>query len=1157
MVQFNKLRLTGFKSFVETTDLEIGHGLTGIIGPNGCGKSNLVEALRWAMGETSAKRMRGSGMEDVIFNGTDRRPARNIAEVSLWLDNSKREAPAELNHADELEIIRKIERDHGSAYKVNGKTVRAKDVQLLFADVSIGANSPALVSQGRVADLINAKPTQRRLILEEAAGISGLHARRHEAELKLRGAETNLTRVEDVVGQMETQLGGLQKQARQAARYRNLSGHIQKAEASVLYLKHKTAITAVDRARAAFNEAENIVRELTVTVTQRSTEQTDTAGVLPDLRKAEAEAAATLQHLKITYGQIESEEERLEAETARTTSQLMQIKADLDRETQLTIEATETVSKLTGQLAETQIDPEAETEKLNAVGREKENKEQSVTKLDEKTSALTEDLAARTAKRDSLEQQISNAHATIERSERQLEDLKVQKENLLADTPEQDQIKELENAVENLVKAYNAARDKRRALEEQKTSAEESAETTLETYQKCQQNYTKLNAEADTLHKLLYTEKAEDYPPVIDSVTVEGGFEKALAAALGDDLQAALNDEAPIHWQALPAYEAPPALPKGATSVLDLVDAPPALERCLSQIGVTDTSDQARALMEKLKPGQCLVTKSGAAFRWDGLSIRDDAISPSAQRLEQRNRLKDMQSDLEAAAIQLKKAEEERDKSRKKRADIEEKLQSARQEALDAERVVEDTRAELDTLKRDTSKTTETLSRLSVEIDTTHNSLESQRNALKTLEQDFKALPAEDGGREKLVELHEKLNAERGALLELQSQLNQIISEKDQREQQIVAFKRDIENWNTRKAQSQSRVEELSQRKAEIEADLQSLTSRPDEITGKKDALRDQIAAAEQARNAAADKLAAAENDNLEYQRALKEVESKLADARESRAMAQAAVSTAKQALETIEAQIDEKFSCAAHHLLEKVELKAENLDDEDIDKLNSKLERLVRERENMGPVNLRAEVESQELLTQMETMQSERDDLLAAITRLRQGISKLNKEARERLLIAFETVNQHFAELFQVLFGGGSAHLELTDADDPLAAGLEIYAQPPGKKLQILSLFSGGEQTLTSIALIFGMFLTNPAPICVLDEIDAPLDESNVDRVCTLLEKMANDGNTRFIVITHHRMTMARMNRLYGVTMSERGVSQLVSVDMSQPDLFKDSEAA
>lgn len=1157
MVQFNKLRLTGFKSFVEATDLEIGEGLTGIIGPNGCGKSNLVEALRWVMGETSAKRMRGSGMEDVIFNGTDKRPARNIAEVTLHLDNSKREAPAELNDSDELEIIRRIERDKGSSYKVNGKNVRAKDVQLLFADVSIGANSPALVSQGRVADLINAKPTQRRLILEEAAGISGLHARRHEAELKLRGAETNLTRVEDVLGQMDTQLGGLKKQARQAARYRNISQDIQKTEASLLFLKYSEAETAAAAAREAFDAAEQVVRNLTVVVTQKTAEQTDETSVLPDLRKAEAEAAAKLQHLRITYGQLEAEEQRLEEETARNTSQLMQIKTDLDREKQLDGEAVETIEKLKAELAELNDAPEDYIRQMNDIGARQEEKQATVTKLEDRVNALTEENADRAAKRRSLENQIDTAESSLERARTKLTDLKAQKEDLLSSTPEQEKIGILEQQVEAQTTAYTKIRDTRQKLEAEKAAADEAVDTTVDAHQTAQQCFTKLNAEADTIRSLLYDDETEDYPPVIDSLTVEGGFEKALAAALGDDLQAALNDDAPIHWHELPAYDDAPSLPKGASPLLELVDAPPALERCLSLIGVVDTSQNARDLMAALKPGQCLVTRDGAAFRWDGLSIRDDAVLPSAQRLEQRNRLKDMQSDLEAAAITLKKTEENLEKSRKKRSDLDDQIREVRNQLQKAESDLDDTRRDLDQLKRDTSKMTESLSRLSVEIETTESAIDTYQTELKSHIQDLKNLPEDDSAREKLVELREQLTTERSTLLDLQSELNRIVREKEIRESRIQSIEQDMTSWSTRRVQSKDRVEDLKERMTEAETALQVLNQKPADIKAKQNTLRDQIAEAEVLRDQAGDKLAEAEAENREHQQALKKAENELADARENRALAQAGVSTTAQALKTLDEQIEEKFDCAAHHLLGKVDLVVEDVESQNIEQLQNRLDRLVRERENMGPVNLRAEVESQDLITQMDTMSVERDDLVAAITRLRQGINKLNKEARERLVAAFDTVNKSFGELFAVLFGGGQAYLELTDEDDPLNSGLEIYAQPPGKKCQVLSLFSGGEQTLTSIALIFAMFLTNPAPICVLDEIDAPLDDSNVDRVCTLLEKMAQDGDTRFIVITHHRMTMARMDRLYGVTMSERGVSQLVSVDMSQPDMFDDAIAA
>ena len=408
-----------------------------------------------------------------------------------------------------------------------------------------------------------------------------------------------------------------------------------------------------------------------------------------------------------------------------------------------------------------------------------------------------------------------------------------------------------------------------------------------------------------------------------------------------------------------------------------------------------------------------------------------------------------------------------------------------------------------------------------------------------------------------MVELRENLTQERTNLIEVQSKLSNILREKDQREQRIKLLKDDLSSWKARAEQSTARLDDLKTRKKDAEEKVQALANRPNDLEDKKDQLRNQITEAEAERNAAADLLAEAERENMNLQRDLKTAEAELSDAREARALAQASVSTAQQSIETLTEQIQEKFSCDADALVEKLDLDVENLDATTIENFQSKLERLIRERDNMGPVNLRADVESQELITQMDVIETERDDLISAIQKLRQGISKLNKEARERLLAAFDTVNKNFGELFESLFGGGRAYLELTNDDDPLDAGLEIYAQPPGKKLQVLSLFSGGEQTLTSIALIFGMFLTNPAPICVLDEIDAPLDDSNVDRVCTLLEKMAAEGETRFIVITHHRMTMARMDRLYGVTMSERGVSQLVSVDMSQGDLFEDELAA
>ena len=418
MVQFTKLRLTGFKSFVEPTELDIGSGLTGIVGPNGCGKSNLTEALRWVMGENSPKRMRSSGMDDVIFSGTDDRPARNTAEVCLLLDNTDRRAPAEMNDSDELEVSRKIERSVGSTYKVNGKNVRMRDVQILFADSSIGSHSPALVSQGRVADMINAKPTQRRMVLEEAAGISGLHARRHEAELKLRAAETNLLRVEDVLGAMNTQLEGLKKQARQASRYRNLSGHIQTAEGSLLFLKFQASQIAVTNALASFDLAENAVREKTLEVTTLTTEQTEAAAGLPELRQAEAEAAAALQHLKLAYGTLENEARLVEEERVKSQNLLSQYTRDVAHETAQKTEAAETMARLTEERAALEDETARQSEREEEARILRDELQNAVEKSETELTLLTEETAAQEAARGAAERQIADLERRLEAARR-------------------------------------------------------------------------------------------------------------------------------------------------------------------------------------------------------------------------------------------------------------------------------------------------------------------------------------------------------------------------------------------------------------------------------------------------------------------------------------------------------------------------------------------------------------------------------------------------------------------------------------------------------------------------------------------------------------------------------------------------------------------
>ncbi len=1147
MVQFNKLRLTGFKSFVEHTELEIGSGLTGVIGPNGCGKSNLVEALRWVMGENSPKRMRSSDMSDVIFSGTERRPARNTAEVVLTLDNSDRIAPAELNNDDELEVSRKIERNVGSVYKVNGKNVRMRDVQLLFADSSIGAHSPALVSQGRIADMINAKPAQRRMVLEEAAGVSGLHARRHEAELKLRAAETNLLRLEDVLGAMSVQLGSLKKQSRQASRYRNLSGHIQTADGSLLYLRWMESTTAVQQALTALEQVKNTVREKTLIVTRLTTKQTEAAALLPQLRQNEAEVASKLQHLNLSYGGLESEERQITEERSKSEQLLNQFTADISHENIQKTEAVNAVERLGTENATLEKAAEQQTGLEEKSRLLTEERQRDVEKLENELSQLTEEVAAQEAGRHESKRRIQDMEHRHENLTRRKENLENEHTTLLANAPAGTELENVTACIATAEEIYQSAIENSDLAEADRTAAEAKVQESSEQFQTLQEAFGRLNAEADALRRIL-RDPQSGYQPVLDQLTVEPGLEKALAAAFGDDLQAALDGTAPIYWRDLPDIATTAPLPTGAKSLPQSVDSPHALSRALSQIGIVENSAVAEQLMPELHPGQCLVTPDGGAWRWDGLVITPNAENAAAIRLQQKNRLANIEPKISAAQNDLDTARSAAEKAKTSHTNIINAVNTARQGFKSAEETLNTLRRKHTQLSGQLSEVTAHLSSLTASIEDTAQEVTALTAQIDEAQLSFAALPDTAKSREKISVFKTTLSQQRQALIEQQTAYAEILREGENRIHRKAQIQSESENWNERLERIALRLIELEDRIRQEQNVLDRLAGRPAKIAEEKQSLMSLISDAKIKRQEAADTLASSENAAAELQRELRTIEKVLSDDREARAMTQATVNTSQHTQNGIKEQIQEKFSCMPEELVENLKLAVDKLPD--IDALQSKLERLLRERYTMGPVNLRAEVETQEITDQMASMQKERDDLVQAIEKLREGISKLNKEARERLLNAFDTVNAHFQTLFSSLFNGGKAYLQLIEADDPLKAGLEIFAQPPGKKLQVLSLLSGGEQTLTSIALVFAMFLTNPAPICVLDEVDAPLDESNVDRYCLLLEELAKECKTRFIIITHHRMTMARMDRLYGVTMSEKGVSQLVSVDLQQHEL-------
>jgi len=868
MIKFKKIKVKGFKSFVEPTEVIIEQGLTGIVGPNGCGKSNLVEAFRFVMGELSPKQMRGSELDDVIFNGTSGRPAWDIAEVTIDLDNSDRQAPSLFNQSDEIEVTRRIWRGEGSEYRVNGKEVRLKDVQLLFADASTGARSTSMVSQGRVGAIIAAKPEQRRSLLEEAAGITGLHSRRHEAELRLNATETNLERVKDLLKTQEEQLEVLKKQSKQAERYKNIQKDITKARAAVFYKKWEVEKIKLEEASSKLKDQDNLVSDQTQEVAKVNVEYEKVQESLPNMRLKESQIASELQKHTINLDNQEKEIDRANSAVEETQIRIQQIKNDMDREQFLFDDANENTERV--------------------------REEKSI--------------------------------------------LEKQQGDLFLDTNEKD------NDV---------------------------------------------------------TSSQRNNNPIIDYLDFEDGYEKAVAAVFSDELIASINEEQSSHWRIL-IYNQNSVFSDGIKKFSNLIKAPENLKKKLDFVGLIEDKSNVLNLQTNLLPGQILVSLEGEVWRWDGYVSKGKQNSSTKAVLEQ---------------------------------------------------------------------------------------LKNRR-------------------------------------------LKQLSKEEKQ--------------WMDISSKAQQRIEELKEREIKLNSNLKELRTMPNTISSEKTRLQRLISDNKQAYDKIAGELQQQEQAANEINKKLKLEEVKLTELREEKIRLEGTIETINETIKQLSSQVKERIGVELNGLFDLAEINP-NKGLGEVDYLERRLERLIGEQERLGGVNLLAEQESQELEKKVSSIKSDQSDLLAAIAKLREAIDSLNTEGRQRLLAAYGVVNENFQKLFVQLFGGGKAYLKFTDETDPLQAGLEIYASPPGKKLQNLTLLSGGEQALTALSLLFAVFLSNPAPICVLDEVDAPLDDTNVDRFCSLVEEIAKTSTTKFLVITHHRMTMARVNRLFGVTMPEQGVSQLVSVDLEK----------
>jgi chromosome segregation protein len=1149
-MKLTRLRLLGFKSFVEPTDFQIEPGLTGVVGPNGCGKSNLVEALRWVMGESSYKSMRASSMDDVIFSGSNTRPARNNAEVAIMIDNNERSAPSQFNDSDMLEIARRIERDSGSAYRINGKEVRARDVQMVFADASTGARSPALVHQGRIGEIIQAKPEQRRRVLEEAAGVSGLHARRHEAELRLKAAEANLLRIEDVIGQLAGQMEALKKQARQAIRYRTVSAQVRKSEATLYHLRWTAASVEQTEAEHAKDLCVRQVGERTAAQAQASTRQANASSALPPLRDAEARAGAALHRLNVAMQELDREEQRAKDRIAELDLRLVQFAADSEREQKLVADAEAAIARLSAEEETIRAEAAESAGRRSGVDARVEQANGALSAAEKIFADLTARLADLTAQRHQLEGALRQHGERAAKLEAEMAEIAREVGTLKAgDGPNLDSLK---NEVEDIQRAVAAAENAAIDAEAAHAAARQALEASRTPLSEAERRVQRLETEAKTLSKVLAVETKNMWPPVMDNVQVEKGFEKALGAALGDDLDAPVDPTAPMRWVGSAIASDDPALPGGAQPLSAHVQAPAELARRLAQIGVVDR-DTGNRLASSLKPGQRLVSPEGDLWRWDGFAAAAHAPTGAARRLAERARLADIEAELLIARTDAENARAKADTTQTSLQAAAVAETEARNAARERQRDANTARDRHDAAEREVNRNAARLSALAEAQARLTTSRDETQAARAQAEQSLAALaPAADLETE-LAGVRDDIAGKRAHLAEVRAEQQAIVREAEIADRRLNQLGGEKAGWVERQQGARNQTETLAQRMAEATRDRAELEDAPRLFGEKRQALITEVQNAEAERQACADRLQEADNALAEADRDARAALEAASAAREELARAEERYEGAKRRLTDIAREIHDMLEIEPSGVAELAEIKdGEALPE--VAEVEEKLDRLRRERERLGAVNLRAEEELVEVETQHTSLTTERDDLVEAIKKLRLGIQSLNREARERLLASFQQVNAHFQQLFTKLFNGGTAELQLIESDDPLEAGLEILAKPPGKKPATLSLLSGGEQALTALALIFAVFLTNPAPICVLDEVDAPLDDHNVERFCDMLDEMTRSTDTRFVIITHNPITMARMNRLFGVTMAERGVSQLVSVDLEAAVRFREA---
>jgi len=1142
-MKFKSIRISGFKSFLETTEIPIETGLTGIVGPNGCGKSNIVEAMKWAMGENSARQMRGDGMDDIIFSGTNDRPARNFAEVSIKLDNAEKKAPSNFNHLEEIEVSRKIEREKGSTYRVNGKQVRSRDIQLIFADNGTGARSSGIVSQGRISQIIDSTPESRRIILEEAANIKGLHSRRHEAELKLNGATDNLSRLMDIEQTYQEQLVELEKQARKAVRYKSVGERLRKAE-STLFIKLLNSLEIELKSfKKEYEEASDNVNQAQLDVTKNTKSKLVAFDKIPELKQIEAEKAAFLQSLNIKKIRLEEEKSSANRTLENISNQLSQIELDIERELEIKQDAQKNFLNLVSEEKELKTDSEDFESKINdAKNLVKKLKEKS-DEADTKLSSVSSQIFSLKSNKENIENRINDLKEKIIKSETQIPQF-----NLSEDE------KNFENNNQKLIEGKEILEEKNKLLVSKKNEYEIIKKTLTDLYKEKNEADNKINlnrAEFNSLSSLL-GHNSSNNETLEKSIDNYASLEKSIGSILGETLLAPVLSNLDTKtntsfWRNNFRSSLQTTLPSGAKPIVDNIKSNSILDIALLGVGVVDNQEKAFQLQNKLSFGQALTTLEGGLWRWDGFVQPPEVQNSYSERLQKLAKLRTLENEIPHLE--------------KKQKSIEKIINENESSLKEIEKYVLELEKEISELIEKNNNLNLLNTKIESKLSSSKILIKEHQNIINVSNKELDLLNAELVNSSNLpqllaeeLEIRTIADQSRNSLTDAMAAEQQLRNHESFRSRNLLQITNQKNNWKKREQEAITRLSSLRDRQKDLMEKKQNLLDLPDDFKKKDDELNQEIEKALLLRNKAADNLVEAETNLNNLEKLEKQSEQKVSFLREEMIKIEAKLNLSKNQVKNIEDRVFEKLRVNTDQLYEIANLNKNDEINTSTEILEKTVQRLLNERDAIGAVNLRAEVEMNEMKEKIKTMSDERIDLEQAIDKLKTGIFELNKEGRQRLKESFEEVNKNFKNLFQKLFGGGNAELKLIGDEDPLNAGLEVLASPPGKKMQLLSLLSGGEQALTAISLIFSVFLCNPAPICILDEVDAPLDDSNVGRFCNLLEKISEETDTYFLVVTHHRLTMAKMDRLFGVTMEQKGISRLVGVNLEQANRMKKS---